>query len=105
MTRVLLGVLLWASANATTWACPVCFRMEEGPVSAGVRAAVIVLMTVTVSVLLGFAIFIRGFVRRSRIPEPRPPSQCFGEPRRSSKSGGGNLVELRNLGTPEPRNR
>jgi hypothetical protein len=79
MIRSFLGVVLWASAGAITWACPVCFRMEEGPVTAGVRAAIVVLMTVTVSVLAGFAVFIRGFVRRSR-------------------SGAGNS------GTPEPRN-
>jgi len=90
MIRSLLATILWASASATAWACPVCFRMEEGPVTAGVRAAIVVLMTVTVSVLAGFAVFIRGFVRRSQPLEPRPPSQCFGEPRRSSKSGGGN---------------
>jgi len=71
MMRSLLAVIVWMSASATAWACPVCFRMEEGPVSAGVRAAIVVLMTVTVSVLTGFAIFIRGFVRRSRTSEPR----------------------------------
>jgi hypothetical protein len=85
--RVIFGLLAWASAGATAWACPVCFRMEEGPVTAGVRAAVIVMMTVTVSVLAGFAIFIRGFVQRSRTPELR------------------NLVEPRNFGTSQPRNR
>jgi hypothetical protein len=86
MMRSLLAVIVWASASATAWACPVCFRMEEGPVSAGVRAAIVVLMTVTVSVLAGFAFFIRRFVRRSRSLELR------------------NLLEPRNPGTPEPRN-
>jgi hypothetical protein len=86
MMRPFLAVIVWASASATAWACPVCFRMEEGPVSAGVRAAILVLMTVTVSVLAGFAFFIRGFVRRSRRLELR------------------NLLESRNPGTPEPRN-
>jgi hypothetical protein len=87
IARIIFGLLMWASAGATVSACPVCFRMEEGPVTAGVRAAVIVLMTVTVSVLTGFAIFIRGFVQRSRTSELR------------------NLVEPRNFGTSELRNR
>ena len=84
--RVIFALLMWASAGATAWACPVCFRMEEGPVTAGVRAAVILLMTVTVSVLAGFAIFIRGFVRRAQLLEPR------------------NSGTSSNPGTSEPRN-
>ena len=94
MSRLLLGLLMWASSCATAWACPVCFRMEEGPVTAGVRAAVVVLMTVTVAVLAGFAIFIRGFVRRAGALERRNP---LIEPRNL-------LGEPRNLGTPELRN-
>jgi len=74
-----LVVWLWLVAEASLDACPVCFRIEDGPVTDGVRAAVLVLMAVTSSVLAGFAVFIAGFIRRSRTPEPR------------------------NLGTPEPR--
>ena len=59
----------WLLMGAVAFACPVCFRMEEGPVSDGVRAAVVVLMGVTVTVLAGFAFFIRGFVRRTRTAE------------------------------------
>jgi hypothetical protein len=60
---------IWIVMSAVTLACPVCFRMEEGPVTDGVRAAVIVLMGVTTAVLGGFGVFIRGFVRRARSAE------------------------------------
>ena len=43
---------------AIAFACPICFRVEDGATAAGVRAAVIVLMAVTVLVLCGFAAFI-----------------------------------------------
>ena len=55
----------WAAAGSIALACPVCFRIEEGPVSDGVRAAVVVLISVTVGVLTGFAVFIARFVRRA----------------------------------------
>jgi hypothetical protein len=53
------------AAQAGVLACPVCFQVEEGPVVNGVRAAVVVLITVTVGVLAGFGVFIARFVRRS----------------------------------------
>jgi hypothetical protein len=71
-------LLIWAAFGATAWACPVCFRMEEGPVTDGVRAAIVVLIGVTTSVLAGFAVFIRGFVRRERESELRPRPECSG---------------------------
>jgi hypothetical protein len=58
--------LIWAALGASALACPVCFRMDDGPVSDGVRAAIVVLLGVTTAVLAGFAVFIRGFVRRER---------------------------------------
>jgi hypothetical protein len=64
--RVFATILIWAALGTGAWACPVCFRMEEGPVTDGVRAAVVVLMGVTTTVLAGFAVFIRGFIRRAR---------------------------------------
>jgi hypothetical protein len=48
------------------FACPICFQVEEGPVTAGVRAAVVVLIGVTVAVLAGFGVFIARFVARER---------------------------------------
>jgi len=73
MTPLLRGVgstaAIWLVMSAAAMACPVCFRMEEGPITDGVRAAVVVLMGVTTAVLAGFAVFIRGFVRRARAAE------------------------------------
>ena len=68
-SRGIATILIWAALGAGVWACPVCFRMDEGPVTDGVRAAVVVLMGVTTTVLAGFAVFIRGFIRRARAVE------------------------------------
>lgn len=61
----LAGAAVWAAAGSTVLACPVCFRIEEGPVASGVRAAVLVLIGVTAGVLAGFGVFIARFVRRA----------------------------------------
>jgi hypothetical protein len=58
-------VLAWALASAPLLACPICFQVDDGPATAGIRAAVVVLGGVTVSVLTGFAAFIVRFVRRT----------------------------------------
>ena len=47
-------------------ACPICFQVEDSGVTAGVRAAVIVLGLVTTLVLVGFAMFARRLVRHER---------------------------------------
>ena len=60
-------VVALAACAAPLLACPVCFQVEPGPLTNGVRAAVVVLMAVTTSVLGGFAVFIIGFARRSQI--------------------------------------
>jgi hypothetical protein len=69
-TRFVATIVIWAALGASALACPVCFRMDDGPVSDGVRAAIVVLMGVTTAVLSGFAVFIRGFVRRERAAGP-----------------------------------
>jgi len=51
---------------ATALACPICFGVDQGPVTDGVRTAVLVLVGVTLTVLAGFGVFIARFVRRSR---------------------------------------
>ena len=61
----LVAAAFWGAAGSTALACPVCFRIEEGPVTSGVRAAVVVLIGVTVGVLTGFGVFIARFVRRA----------------------------------------
>lgn len=45
--------------QAPLFACPVCFQIEDAQAASGVRAAVYVLMGVTVVVLGGFGIFFR----------------------------------------------
>ena len=58
-----LGCLWAAAAQPALLACPVCFQVEHGAVTDGVRAAVLVLIGVTSAVLTGFAVFIGRFVR------------------------------------------
>ncbi len=67
-----VAAVAWMAAGTTALACPVCFRIEEGPVSDGVRAAVLVLVAVTVSVLAGFGLFIARFVRRAAAESETP---------------------------------
>ena len=55
----------WCATSATALACPICFQVEQGPVTDGLRVAVFVLMGVTVAVLSGFGVFIARFVARS----------------------------------------
>lgn len=62
-TAVTLAV--WFAAGAVAHACPICFQVEDGPATQGVRAAVVVLASVTGVVLAGFAVFVGGIVRRS----------------------------------------
>lgn len=64
--RILLVAVLWIASGAAALACPICFQVEEGPVTDGIRAAVLVLVSVTGTVLAGFAAFIVRFVRRTR---------------------------------------
>ena len=102
--RVVATVLIWTALGASAWACPVCFRMEDGPVSDGVRAAVVVLMGVTTTVLAGFAVFIRGFIQRERTSERRNQNRGTRttEPR-NLNPGTSEPRNHVNLGTPEPR--
>ena len=55
----------WTGAAPVVLACPVCFRLEEGPTAAGLRMAVSVLVGVTLTVLGGAALFVARMVRRS----------------------------------------
>jgi hypothetical protein len=57
--------LVWLLAQAPLFACPVCFQIEDGHAAAGVRAAVWVLMGITVVVLGGFAVFVRRLIGRA----------------------------------------
>jgi len=61
-----LTSLAIAVAPAALAACPVCFQVDESPVTTGVRAAIVVLLGVTVGVLSGFVWFARRLARRDR---------------------------------------
>jgi len=63
--RRLALVALFALLGAPLLACPVCFQVDESATTDGLRAAVVVLVAVTTSVLTGFGIFIYKFARRS----------------------------------------
>jgi len=56
---------MWLATSAPLLACPICFQVEESRTTDGLRAAVLVLVVVTVAVLSGFGYFIARFVRRS----------------------------------------
>jgi len=71
-----ISALLWSAATPLLRACPICFQIEQGPVSDGVRAAVVVLMAVTVVVLTGFGMFVKrlaGAERRAMSENLRNP--------------------------------
>ena len=65
--RILTAAAIWISAETGLLACPVCFRFEESAVTDGVRAAVLVLIGVTVVVLAGFVRFARRVAQRQRV--------------------------------------
>ena len=66
LTGILMGALLWSGASTIALACPICFQMEEGPMTKGVLAALFVLLTITVGVLGAFARFVVRMARAER---------------------------------------
>jgi len=80
------GAAAWSAAGATLHACPICFRIEEGPVATGVRVAVVVLVGVTIGVLAGFGRFACRLARADRAAA-NPPNPL-------------NLLNLLNLLNP-----
>ena len=71
LTAVIFGALIWSVASSVALACPVCFQMDESPVTEGVRTAVFVLMGVTVCVLGAFGSFVLRIARGAQnLPEP-----------------------------------
>ena len=67
-TLVQLGVAVTVVAGyeAVAHACPICFQIEDAHVTSGIRAAVGVLMAVTVTVLAPVVVFAVRFARRER---------------------------------------
>ena len=64
--RTLTTVAFWLATAAGLHACPVCFQVDDSPVGAGVRAAVVVLLGVTATVLAGFVKFAVRLIKRDR---------------------------------------
>ena len=71
--RWMAALTAWLWFAPALEACPVCFQIEDGPAAAGVRAAVIVLLGVTVSVLAVAGLFVVRFARRSAAPGDEVP--------------------------------
>jgi len=72
--RIVVMSAVWLCVPATALACPVCFQVEDGPVVAGVRAGVGVLIGVTCAVLVGFGAFAVRLVRAEQVdPRTRGP--------------------------------
>jgi hypothetical protein len=82
--RTLATATVWAVGATSLLACPICFQIEEGPVSTGVRLAVLVLIGVTGSVLAGFGTFIARFVARARALDAAGAREAAG-----TRTGGG----------------
>lgn len=57
LRRVAAAGACWMAAGTTALACPICFQVEDTQTINGVRAGVIVLMSVTVVVLTAVAAF------------------------------------------------
>ncbi len=93
LARAVLAAALWPLMDAALRACPICFQVENGHVAGGVRAAVVVLVSVTTAVVGVCAVFVGRLVRL----QP-------GEPGTQNPNPGTPEPEPRNLGTPEPRN-
>lgn len=63
----LLAALLILLAPSVAMACPICFQVEDANTVAGVRAGVIVLMSVTVVVLSAVAAFAIRIWRNEKV--------------------------------------
>jgi hypothetical protein len=64
LVRALLVAAAWPLMDASLRACPICFQIEDGHMAAGVRAAVVVLVAVTSTVVGGCAVFFTRLMRR-----------------------------------------
>jgi heme/copper-type cytochrome/quinol oxidase subunit 2 len=66
LRRIGLTIGLAALGEAALHACPICFQIEDAHVVSGVRAAVVVLMGVTVVVVAPVVAFAIRLGRRER---------------------------------------
>jgi hypothetical protein len=66
LAGVVISALIWIGASGVALACPICFQMEDGPMTKGVIAALFVLLTITVGVLGAFARFVLRIAKAER---------------------------------------
>jgi heme/copper-type cytochrome/quinol oxidase subunit 2 len=66
IVRIGVTLAVAAGAEAALQACPICFQIEDAHVTSGVRAAVGVLMGVTLAVMAPVVVFAVRFARRDR---------------------------------------
>jgi hypothetical protein len=66
----LLVALLILLAPSVALACPICFQIEDTNTVNGVRAGVVVLMSVTVAVLAAVAAFAVRLWRNEKVDRP-----------------------------------
>jgi type II secretory pathway component PulK len=66
----LLAALFILLVPSVALACPICFQVEDANTIAGVRAGVIVLMSVTVVVLSAVAAFSIRIWRNEKVNRP-----------------------------------
>jgi hypothetical protein len=60
MNRTALATFgVWLGCGAAALACPVCFQIEDGPVTSGIRAAVLVLVLITSGVLVAVGAWLK----------------------------------------------
>ena len=65
-----MATLFVSLAPSVALACPICFQVEDTLTVSGVRAGVIVLMSVTVAVLTGVAAFSIRLWRNEKVQRP-----------------------------------
>ena len=63
-TRGALTALMVPIAQAALHACPICFQINDAHMTSGVRAAVGVLVVVTIGVVAPCAVFFRRLMKR-----------------------------------------
>lgn len=68
--RVAAAGICWVAAGTTALACPICFQVEDAQTVNGVRAGVVVLMSVTVVVLTAVAAFSIRLWRNEKVSRP-----------------------------------
>jgi hypothetical protein len=64
LTRAAVTALMLPVAQAAIHACPICFQINDAHMTTGVRAAVGVLVVVTVGVVAPCAVFFSRLMKR-----------------------------------------